>query len=109
MKPSLSSTAFAFVILGAIGLVMGLVGFPQPLVILGGAVAAVAGLGLFFRLRIAWLLAAGHALVHLGISGVRVYSIVRGGEGSIVMPAVWVAVSLYLLVSLVAIRAEFKK
>jgi hypothetical protein len=108
MKPTIRSTAGSFLALGTIAFVLGFTGLPQPIMLAGGLAAVLAGVGLYLRFRRAWTLGAVYAVINLAISGFRLYRGITGG-GEVVMPAVWLLIDLYLLLSLVAIRARFFK
>lgn len=108
MKPSIRSTAIAFLVLG-IGLgAWGFVGIlPSPIQIGVGAAMALTGIGLLFRARLAHN--AGLA-ISVGASGLAGWNLYRALEGAqrlaAVKAGVMLAVGLYLLVSLAFTRAQ---
>jgi hypothetical protein len=108
MKPSIRSTAIAFLLLG-LGLgAWGFVGLvPSPIQIGLGAAMALTGIGLFFRARLAHN--AGLA-ISVGASGLAGWNLFHALEGAqrlaAVKAGVLLAVGLYLLVSLAFTRAQ---
>lgn len=110
MKPSLHRTGLAFLLLGVGLAAWGFVGLlPSPTFIGGGVAVALTGVGLFFRLRLAHQ--AGLALSTLA-SGFGGWNLWRAWEAAshvgIAKAGVLTAVSVYLLISLVWVRAHFR-
>ena len=108
MKPSLRSTAFAFLVLGLGFAAWGFVGvLPSPTQIGIGAAMALTGIGLLFRVRLAHN--AG-LLIATATSGFGGWNLYRALEDShhlgIVKASVTLAVGLYLLISLAFTRAQ---
>jgi hypothetical protein len=110
MKPSLFSTGLAFAVLGAALVAWGFFGLiPHPLYIGGGIAAALTGIGIILRLRIAHSFGL---LLSTGTSGFGGWSLYRAVEESqrmgMVKWGVVTAIGLYLLVQLARLRVHFR-
>jgi len=110
MKPSLFTTGLAFAVLGAALVAWGFFGLiPHPLYIGGGIAAALTGIGLILRLRMAHTVGL---LLSLGTSGFGGWGLYQAVEASQRMAMIkWGAVTgvgLYLLISLALLRAHFR-
>ena len=108
MKPSIRSTAIAFLLLG-LGLgAWGFVGLvPSPIQIGVGAAMALTGLGLFFRARLAHNAGLAISVGASGLAGWNLYHALEGAHRLAAIKAgVMLAVGLYLLVSLAFTRAQ---
>ena len=111
MKPSVRKTGLAFLILG-VGLVAwGFVGvLPSPTFIGGGAAIALTGVGLFLRARLAHRVGLVLSTLATGLGGWNLYRAIEAQRHfEIAKSGVLVAVSLYLLVSLLWVRPHFAR
>ena len=110
MKPSLFSTGLAFALLGAALVAWGFFGLiPHPLYIGGGIAAALTGIGLILRLRLAHSFGLLLSTATSGFGGWSLYRAVEDSQrmGMVKWGAV-TAVGLYLLVSLALLRVHFR-
>jgi hypothetical protein len=107
MKPSITSTAIAFLVLG---IALGAWGFfliPSPVQIGIGAAMALTGIGLLFRARIAHNLGLVIATGASGLGGWNLYHALEASQRiAAVKAGAMLAVGLYLLVSLAVTRAQ---
>jgi hypothetical protein len=109
MKPTVQSTAIAFLVLGAALAAWGFVGvLPSATQIGLGATLALTGVGLFLRARLAHRAGLVVAASSVGLGGWRLYTAIGAGHHfAIAKAGVMIAMGLYLLVSLMLVRREF--
>lgn len=106
MKPSVRSTAIAFI---GVGLTMALAG-PLGLLQLS---AVLAGVGIYLQLRPAWWLGFAYSLTGTLAAVLWVVVGLLTGRGSwsfafLVLPAICLVTYLYLLISVLFIRRELR-
>jgi hypothetical protein len=110
MKPSSFSVGLSLVLCGAGLIAWGLFGIPSPTYLGLGGTVGILGLLVILHVRIAYTLGL---LLGLGTSTWGGYSLWRAletaGHPGIIKAGVFLAAGLYLLVSLFAVRANFKK
>jgi hypothetical protein len=109
MKPTVFSTALAFVILGAALAAWGFVGvLPSPTKIGLGALLALTGVGLLLKARLAHQAGLLLSTSSVGLAGWNLYRAIGGGQHfAIAKAGALLALGIYLLVSLAFVRRHF--